>query len=114
MLHGGERAPAGEGSADRDVERDLLVGRPLGVQVLGRIGAERLEDFGAGRARIGGGDLTPASQAPRAIASFPDRRSVWGAEAGRASVVVGTVTSSPCEPVQGSPVRARTARAIRL
>ena len=57
MLHGGERAPAGKGSADRNIERDLFVGRPLGVQVFGRIVGQCLEDFGARRAGIGGSDL---------------------------------------------------------
>ena len=57
MFHGGERAAAGEGRADGDVKRDLFVGRPLRVQVFRRIVGERLEDFRARRARIGGGDL---------------------------------------------------------
>ena len=57
MFHGGERAAAGEARADGDVERDLFVGRPLRVQVFRRIVGERLEDFRARRARIGGGDL---------------------------------------------------------
>ena len=57
MLHGGERAPPGKGGADRNVERDLFVGRPLGVQIFGRIVGQGLEDFGARRAGIGGGDL---------------------------------------------------------
>ena len=57
MFHGGERAPAGKGGADRNVERDLFVGRPLGVQIRGRIAGQCLEDFSARRAGIGGSDF---------------------------------------------------------
>ena len=57
MFHGGERAPAGKGGADRNIKRDLFVGRPLRVQVLSRIAGQGLENFGAGRAGIGGGDF---------------------------------------------------------
>ena len=74
MLHRRKRAAAGEGRADRDVERDLFVGRPLRVQVLDRIGGEVFQDFGAGRAGIGGGDL--ARRLPRRRARSPRCRSV--------------------------------------
>ncbi len=49
-----KRAAARIGRADRDVQRHLFVGRPLGVDV-GETG-EFFEDFGAGGPRIGGGD----------------------------------------------------------
>ena len=57
MFHGGERAPPGKGGADRNVERDLFVGRPLGVQIFGRIVGQCLEDFSARSTGISGGDL---------------------------------------------------------
>ena len=83
MLHGGERALAGERSADRHVERDLFVGRPLRVQVLGRVVGQRFEDFGARRAGIGGGDLDaglPGAARDRFVAG--QRADVFGLAAG--------------------------------
>jgi hypothetical protein len=49
-----EGARAGEGGADRDFERDLLVHRPFGVDV--GIARDDFEHLGGGRAGIGGGD----------------------------------------------------------
>ncbi len=56
VLHRRERANAGERRADRHVERDLLVGRPLGVDLVGGEAREGFEDLGRRRAGIGGGD----------------------------------------------------------
>ncbi len=57
MLHGGERTLPGEGSAHHHIEGDLFIGRPLGVEVFGRIGGQGFEDFRARRAGISGSDL---------------------------------------------------------
>ena len=57
MLHRSERPAPGKRCPHRHIEGDLLVGRPLGVDILGRIGCQGFKDFGAGRAGIGSGDL---------------------------------------------------------
>ena len=50
VLHGAEAAPPGETRAEAGLHGDLLVGRPLGVD-LGELG-DGLGDFGAGRAGV--------------------------------------------------------------
>ncbi len=49
VLHGDERAGAAEGGPDADLERHLLVGRPLGPSPEG---VERLQDLGGGGAGV--------------------------------------------------------------
>ena len=54
VLHGDQGADAGEGGADADFHGDLLVDRPLAVDGALEFG-HVLQDFGGGRAGIGGG-----------------------------------------------------------
>ena len=61
VLHGAEGARTGEGGADGDFQRHLLVHRPFGVDV--RVGRNDFQHFGGRRAGIGGGD---------AATGFPD------------------------------------------
>ena len=57
VLHRDERARAGERGAEPDLERDLLVRRPLRAAAERR---ERLEDLGRGRAGIAGAEVDAA------------------------------------------------------
>lgn len=59
VLHGGERARPGEGSADHHFHGHLLVDRPFAVNPLLEFG-DVVQNFRAGRARIGRGH--PASR----------------------------------------------------
>ena len=54
MLHRREGPYAGEGRADYDFHRDLLVGRPLAVDFL--VARDVLEYLGAGRTGVRGRD----------------------------------------------------------
>ena len=54
MLHADEGPGAGHRGADRHLDGHLLVGRPLGVDVV--VLGQRLQDLGAGRAGVGGGE----------------------------------------------------------
>ena len=53
VLHGRECAHSGEGGPDGHVAGHLLVGRPLRVQVFGRVLGQALQDLGARRSRVG-------------------------------------------------------------
>ena len=52
MLHRCQGARSGQRSANRDFHRDLLIHRPLGIDV--RIAGDIFQDLGSGRAGIGG------------------------------------------------------------
>src|SRR5208337_665607 len=85
------RPDARERRPDRDIERDLLVRRPLGIEVGGRIAAERLEDLGRGGAGIGGRDLDarlPRTTRDRLVAH--QRQDVHGWLGARLSVHCGS------------------------
>jgi len=54
MLHGAKRPRAGHRGAQRDFHGDLLIDRPLGIQV--GIARHGFDDLGRRRAGVGGGD----------------------------------------------------------
>ena len=69
VLHRGERAGAGQRGAGRGLDGHLLVGRPLGVDVV--VLGQRLHDLGARRAGIGGGEADarlPGAASDRLVA----------------------------------------------
>ena len=72
VLHAHQRAGAGHGRADGHFHGHLLVWRPLAVDVLVARAALRVSRCWACRDRRRR-SATPASQAPRAMASLPDR-----------------------------------------
>ena len=57
MLHAAEAAPTGQGRAEGDLHRNLLVGGPLAADLV--VGSAFLGDFGAGRAGVAGNQADP-------------------------------------------------------